>query len=83
MKPGRLHIIADLKDAVLARPEKGILKPTLALHRLEKTVEKIRPALVIIENAADVFLGSEIDRAQVSMFVRVMLGGLCVPAMPQ
>jgi len=77
--PGRLLFITDLKDPILARPDKnGIIKPTIAMHRLEKTVEKIKPAIVIIENAADVFAGNENYRDQVQPFVRVMLGGLCV-----
>lgn len=79
IRSGRVHFIADLKDPILARPDKGgVIRPTMAMHRLEKTVEKIKPALVIIENAADVFAGNENDRGQVHPFVRVMLGGLCV-----
>jgi len=76
---GRFHIIADLPagEAVLAKPDRGLIQPTRTLLRLEKTVEKIKPALIVIENAGDVFIGNENDRAQVSMFVRVMLGGLC------
>ena len=36
----------------------------------------IRPALIIIENAADVYGGNEIDRKNVTRFVRALLGGL-------
>jgi RecA-family ATPase len=47
--------------------------------RLEKTVAAIRPALVIIENAADVYGGNEVDRSNVTRFMRSLLGRLTVP----
>jgi RecA-family ATPase len=79
---GRLRLICEPEDdVVLGRVERdGVLKPTRTLARLEKTVTLIKPALVIIENAADVFAGSEIDRTTVTRFVRVLLGGLTKPS---
>jgi RecA-family ATPase len=76
----RLHFIVDQNDVILGKVEDGIVGPTLALHRLEKTVAAIRPALVMIENAADVFAGNEIDRLNVTRFVRGLLGGLTKPS---
>jgi hypothetical protein len=74
----RLRFIIDPKGHVLAKPGKGnVIEPTLALHRLEKTVQLYKPSLIIIENAADVFGGNENDRNQVQPFMRTMLGALC------
>jgi RecA-family ATPase len=77
---GRLQFICELDDPALAKVDRDDVKPTLSMLRLEKTVAVIRPALVIIENAADVFLGNENDRASVTRFVRKHLGGLAAPS---
>ncbi len=78
---GRLRFICDYTDPVLGKPDRhGNVQPTMSLLRLEKTVEAIRPALVIIENAADVYSGSEIDRTNVTQFMRGLLGRLTVPS---
>jgi len=74
---GGLHFICDHDDSVLGAVDRhGIVQPTVSLLRLEKTVGTIRPALVIIENAADVYSGSEIDRTNVTRFMRKVLGSL-------
>lgn len=76
----RLHFICDHDNPVLgALDRNSIVQPTMSLLRLEKTVAAIRPALVIIENAADVYGGNEIDRANVTRFMRGLLGRLTVP----
>jgi RecA-family ATPase len=74
----RLHFICDEDDVVLATANdaKGTIVPTRSLLRLEKTVKAIRPALVIVENAADVYVGNESNRPLVTRFVRKLLGGL-------
>jgi RecA-family ATPase len=75
------HFICDHDDPVLGKLDKNqIVQPTLSLLRLEKTVALIRPALVAIENAADVYAGNESDRANVTRFVRGLLGRLTVPS---
>jgi RecA-family ATPase len=72
-----LHFICDQEEVVLGKAERdGSVKPTRALLRLEKTVKKIRPAFVMIENAAEVFMGDERVRGPVAAFVRKLLGGL-------
>jgi RecA-family ATPase len=77
---GGLHFICDHDDAVLGGIDRnGIVQPTMSLLRLEKTVAAIRPALVIIENAADVYSGNESDRPNVTRFMRGLLGRLTVP----
>jgi RecA-family ATPase len=77
---GRLHFICDHSDPVLGAVDRnGIVQPTMSLLRLEKTVIAIRPALVVVENAADVYSGNESDRPNVTRFVRGLLGRLTVP----
>jgi len=77
---GGLHFICDPDDEVLGRPDiRGIVQPTLSLLRLERTIVKLRPAFVMIENAADVYGGNENDRTSVTRFVRKILGRLTVP----
>lgn len=77
---GGLHFICDHDNAVLGAVDRnGIVQPTLPLLRLEKTVTAIRPALVIVENAADVYSGNENDRPNVTRFMRSILGRLTAP----
>jgi RecA-family ATPase len=77
---GGLHFICDHDDAVLGAVDRnGVVQPTMSLLRLEKTVKAIRPALVIVENAADVYSGNESDRPNVTRFMRGLLGRLTVP----
>jgi RecA-family ATPase len=78
---GRLHFICDHSDPVLGAVSRNtnVVQPTMSLLRLEKTVQLIRPALVIVENAADVYSGNENDRPNVTRFVRGLLGRLTVP----
>jgi RecA-family ATPase len=73
----RIRFICDLDDVILGKVDRErIVQPTMALLRLEKTIQRFRPALIIIENAADVYAGDENDRASVTRFVRKLLGGL-------
>jgi RecA-family ATPase len=77
---GGLHFICDTENPVLGAVDRnGVVQPTMSLWRLEKTVAAIRPALVIIENAADVYAGNESDRPNVTRFMRGLLGRLTVP----
>jgi RecA-family ATPase len=77
---GGLHFICDQDDAVLGAGDRnGIVQPTMSLLRLERTVAAIRPALVIVENAADVYSGNESDRPNVTRFMRGLLGRLTAP----
>jgi len=77
---GGLHFICDQDNTVLGAVDRNsIVQPTMSLLRLEKTVAAIRPALVIIENAADVYSGNESDRPNVTRFMRGLLGRLTSP----
>jgi RecA-family ATPase len=75
----RFFFIGDRKgETTLGCADRnGLVVPTRTLLRLERSVALVKPALVVIENAADVFAGNENDRAQVHPFVRGLLGGLC------
>jgi RecA-family ATPase len=77
---GRLHFVCDPDDVTMATVDRnGIVAPSRSLLRLEKSVELIRPAFVLIENAAEVYPANEIARSPVSRFVRKYLGGLAGP----
>jgi len=75
----RFFFIGDRKDeTILAKVNKqSVVTPTRTFLPLEKSVALVKPALVIIENAADVF-AEEIIRSQVHAFVRGILASLCV-----
>ena len=61
------------EDAVLAVPERsGIIRPTDVFFRLLADAKVIRPAFLILDNAADIYAGSEIDRVQVCQFVGLL-----------
>jgi RecA-family ATPase len=63
------------EDAVLAAPNKsGLIAPTNMCKRLDKAACDLRPRLIVIDNSADVFAGSENDRAQVRQFVTLLRG---------
>ncbi|HOB65820.1 AAA family ATPase [Ottowia sp.] len=62
-----LHVL----DATEGQPEMfrdG--KTTVTLAALRNEVERLRPVLIILDNASDVFADSEIDRAAVRGFMR-------------
>lgn len=51
---------------------RGVMQPTDIYWRLRKSIEEVRPKLIIIESASDVFGGDEINRQQVRAFVRML-----------
>jgi RecA-family ATPase len=52
------------------------LKLTALWHQLRDGAQDFGADVIIIDTLADVYAGSEIDRAQVSAFVKLCLGGL-------
>jgi RecA-family ATPase len=61
------------KDAVLGAPDKGgLIRSTALFEELHASSVRIRPSLVVIETAADVYAGNENDRAQVRQFVGLL-----------
>lgn len=57
----------------------GLVRPTMTMLRLEKTIETLRPALVTIDHVSIAFGGSEIDRSIVGQNVGFMkwLAAIC------
>jgi RecA-family ATPase len=63
------------KDATLGWPDKhGIIRATPLLHRLRRDALLQRPKLIVLDAAADVFGGKEIDRAQTRQFITLQRG---------
>ncbi len=61
------------EDALLAAPDRdGRLKPSVLWEALCKAVERLEPALVVLDTNADFYGGNEIDRAQVRQFVSLL-----------
>jgi RecA-family ATPase/5S rRNA maturation endonuclease (ribonuclease M5) len=80
VKRGRLELICDPEnEPILATVDHrtGLVTPTLSLRRLERNIAALRPVLIIIENASDVFGGNGNDPIAVKRFVTRHLGGLC------
>jgi RecA-family ATPase len=68
------------KDAVLAQPDRaGVMRATPLFESLRRDALDLRPKLIVLDNLADIFAGSEIDRAQSRQFV-TMLRGLAIDA---
>ncbi len=60
-------------DVVLGAPDRsGVIQPTPLLDRLSVSASAIRPSLIAIEAAADVYAGNENDRAQVRQFIALL-----------
>ncbi len=68
-----LHVfsLAD-KDPLLAIPDRGRIVPTPLYAKLLERAKAVQPICTVIDNVADVFGGSEIDRSQVRQFVALM-----------
>jgi RecA-family ATPase len=61
------------EDAVLGHADHtGLVKPTPLFERLLKAAIEIKPILIGIDTAADVFAGNENDRSQVRQFVGML-----------
>jgi RecA-family ATPase len=62
-------------DALLGKPDRdSIIVATPLLARVRQDVIDLRPKLFIVDPAADVFAGKEIDRAQVRQFITMLRG---------
>lgn len=74
-----LHIVSRAgMDAGLARFDRdGNMAATAIWPKLVQTIQAIKPKLVVLDNLADIFLGSEIDKQQARAFIN-LLRGLCI-----
>lgn len=63
------------KDAVLAYPDhQGRIVATQLFMELKARAIDTQPINIMLDNAADIFSGSEIDRAQVRQFITLLRG---------
>jgi RecA-family ATPase len=71
---GDLHAfsLADRDPLLASLDRQGRISPTPLYQVLMETVREARPICIIVDNVADVFGGSEIDRTQVRQFVSLM-----------
>jgi RecA-family ATPase len=71
---GDLHTfsLADCDPLLAWLDRSGRISPTPLYHMLMETVRDLGPICTIVDNVADVFGGSEIDRTQVRKFVSLM-----------
>ena len=71
----RLHILSLAgKDAVLAKPLNGGMKPTPLFQHIEKAIEHHNIRLLILDAAADVYGGEEVSRSQTRTFIQILRG---------
>lgn len=68
----------DGENSLLCTFERDEIKLTSFYHDLEATIADIRPRLVILDTAADLFAGDFISTPHVRQFLKIALGGLCV-----
>jgi RecA-family ATPase len=61
------------QDAVLAAPNRtGKVEPTTLFRRFHQAAGDLKPKMIGIASSANVYAGSEIDRAQVQQFLSLM-----------
>jgi RecA-family ATPase len=61
------------EDPLLAVPDRnGLIKPTPLFDRLHEAAFDIKPRLIVLDTAADVFGGDENDRTQVRQFIGIL-----------
>jgi RecA-family ATPase len=71
---GGLHLLSYVREeCTLGSPDKGgLIRPTPLYLRLEEAVLDIQPVAVSIDTVADVYAGDEINRQQVTQFIRML-----------
>ena len=71
----RLHIVCLAgQDAILAKPSNGRMQGTKLFGVIETAIEKHSVRLLVLDSAADVFGGNEIDRGQTRSFIQLLRG---------
>ena len=71
----RLHILSLAGiDAVLAKPLNGCMKPTQLFQDIEKAIQHHNTRLLILDAAADVYGGDEVNRSQTRAFIQILRG---------
>jgi RecA-family ATPase len=77
-----LHIapLAGEETLMATADRSGIVKLTRLFQRVCEAACDIRPKLIVLDNAADIFAGNENDRTQVRQFIGHLRGGLAIPS---
>lgn len=76
-----LHITALAGgETLMAAPNRsGIVTVTKLFECFREAALEIRPKLIVLDNAADIYGGNENDRAQVRQFIGHLRAGLAIP----
>jgi RecA-family ATPase len=71
-----MHLMALAgEETLMAVPDRnGLIQPTKLFGRIREAARDIRPSLIVLDNAADIYGGNENDRAQVRQFVSMLRG---------
>lgn len=69
-------ISRDGLDSYICSFEKDRIQLTTFYRQLEATIEAMKPALVILDTAADLFAGDFVSTPHVRQFLKIALGGL-------
>jgi RecA-family ATPase len=71
-----LHVIALAGgETLMAAPDRhGLIKITKLFENIRGAACDLRPKLIVLDNAADIYGGNENDRAQVRQFVGILRG---------
>lgn len=69
-----LHVLALAgEETLMATPDRsGLIQPTKLFGKIREAANDIRPQLIVLDNAADVYGGNENDRAQVRQFIGLL-----------
>ncbi len=67
-----LSVIEENTELAIENPKTKLIEATPLYYELEKRIAETLPAVVVIENASDVFGGNENDRLQVRRFLRLL-----------
>jgi RecA-family ATPase len=71
-----MHLLALAGgETLMATPDRnGLIQATTLFTRIHKAACDIKPKLIVLDNSADIFGGSENDRAQVRQFIGILRG---------
>jgi RecA-family ATPase len=69
----RLATLAG-REALLGVPDRGVIVPTPLLEEISAQASSMRPKLIVMDNAADVYGGDENSRAMVRQFITLLRG---------
>jgi RecA-family ATPase len=72
LKDFRIYCPPPTETMLTTAGRDGLVRPTMTMLRLEKTIETLRPVLVTIDHVSIAFGGSEIDRSIVGQNVGFM-----------